>query len=77
MSSEIGVSGTNSAATATESAVNTRTKNTVKVMSHEHYLVPTRINKSEYFRCITCSTIYCQLCGKPQCKCDSKSPQFR
>jgi len=74
MCSKIGICGTTSAGTAAESA----TKNTVKIMSlHEHYLVPTRINKMEYFRCITCSTIYCQLCGKPQCKCDSKSPQFR
>ena len=77
MSSKIGVSGTTSASTASGSAVNRRTKNTVKIMSHEHYLVPTRINRLEYFRCITCSTIYCQLCGKARCKCDSKSPQFR
>jgi hypothetical protein len=31
---------------------------------HEHNLVPTIINEMEYFRCITCGTVYCQLCGK-------------
>jgi hypothetical protein len=40
-------------------------KNTVKIMSvHEHNLVPTIINEMRYFRYITCSTIYCRLCGK-------------
>ena len=29
-----------------------------------HILVPTIINEMEYFRCITCGTVYCQLCGK-------------
>jgi hypothetical protein len=71
MSSKIGVSGTASAGTAAWSsgAVRRRTvihtKNTTKIMSiHEHNLVPTIINDMRYFRCITCSTIYCQLCGK-------------
>jgi hypothetical protein len=68
MSWKLGVSGTTSAGTAAGSAAAVKrrtvghTKNTVKSV-HEHILVPTRINRSEYFRCITCSTIYCQLCG--------------
>jgi hypothetical protein len=68
---KIGVSGTTSAGTAAWSAAAvkrrtvTHTKNTVKIMSvHEHNLVPTIINEMRYFRCITCGTIYCRLCGK-------------
>ena len=65
MGSKIGVSGTTSAGTA--AAVKRRTvahtKNTVKIKSvHEHILVLTIINEMEYFRCITCSIVYCQLC---------------
>jgi hypothetical protein len=71
MNSKIDASGTTSAGTARGSAAAvkrrtvTHTKNTVKIKSvHEHSLVPTIINEMEYFRCITCDTIYCQLCGK-------------
>ena len=71
MGSKIGVSGTTSAGTAAGSAAAIKrrtvahTKNTVKIKSvHEHILVRTIINEMECFRCITCSTIYCQLCGK-------------
>jgi len=67
MSSKIAVSGTTSAGTAvwSSAAVKRRTVTHTKIMSvHEHNLVPTIINERRYFRCITCSTIYCQLCGK-------------
>jgi hypothetical protein len=71
MSLKIGVSGTTSAGTAAGSAaaVKRRTvvhsKDTVKITSvHEHNLVPTIINEMGYFRCITCGTVYCPLCGK-------------
>jgi hypothetical protein len=77
MGSKIGVSGTTgttgttSAGTATGSAAAVKgrtvahTKNTVKIKSvHEHIFVPTIINEMEYFRCITCGTVYCQLFGK-------------
>jgi hypothetical protein len=71
MGSKIGVSGTTSAGTHAGSAAAVKrrtvahTKNTVKIKPvHEHILVPTIINEMEYFRCITCGTVYCQLCGK-------------
>jgi hypothetical protein len=70
MTSKIGVSGTTAATAAWSAAAVlrrtvTHTKNTVKIMSvHEHNYVPIIINEMRYFRCITCSTVYCQLCGK-------------
>jgi hypothetical protein len=71
MSSKIGVSSTTSTGAATWSAVADKrrtvghAKNTVKITSvHEHNLVPTMINEMKYFHCITCGTIYCELCGK-------------
>jgi hypothetical protein len=80
MSSKIGVSETTSAGTAawSSAAVKRRTvshtKNNVKIVSvHEHNLVPIIINEMRYFRCITCSTIYCQLCGKSLEGSDPKS----
>lgn len=80
MSSKIGVSETTSAGTAAWSSAAvkrrtvTHTNNNVKIVSvHEHNLVPIIINEMRYFRCITCSTIYCQLCGKSLEGSDSKS----
>ncbi|MGC2572030.1 MAG: hypothetical protein WA364_11010 [Candidatus Nitrosopolaris sp.] len=35
-----------------------------EMLVHEHYLVPSRINEMKYIHCISCGTIYCQLCGK-------------
>ena len=40
-------------------------KNITNIMLvHEHNLVTTTINEMKTFRCNTCGTIYCQLCGK-------------
>jgi hypothetical protein len=34
------------------------------MLVHDHDLVPTTMNEMKTFRCNTCGTIYCQLCGK-------------
>lgn len=81
MSSKIYIETTSAGTAAWSAAIKrrtvTHTKNNVKIVSvHEHNLVPIIINEIRYFRCITCSTIYCQLCGKSLEGSDSKS-QYR
>jgi hypothetical protein len=40
-------------------------KNIMNIMLvHEHDLVPATMNQMKSFRCNTCGTIYCQICGK-------------
>jgi hypothetical protein len=34
------------------------------MLVHEHTPISTTINEMKYIHCITCGTIYCQLCGK-------------
>jgi hypothetical protein len=51
-------------AAAVERRTVVHARNTVKIKPVYKHSLPTIINEIEYFRCITCSTIYCQLCGK-------------